>query len=247
MKKLIAMLLCLTLILSFAACAAKEEEQPTVEEETTVTEEETKEEETKEEETTEEETTEEETEEDNQPATMPEEGEEGGEMPEVGVDAATGDSAAALEILETIWADYADDEKFPVIGGNIENAVDGAPGAYDMAYAENMSFNLLIPAEQIANVTGVASMIHMMNANTFTCGVFTLAEGVSAEDFGAAMQAAVQGNMWMCGFPETLVIASFDGAHVLVAFGVNDAMNPFQTHLASAYPEAVTLVNEPIA
>ena len=116
-----------------------------------------------------------------------------------------------------------------------------------MDYAENMTVNLLIPAEQIANVTDVASMIHMMNANTFTCGAFTLAEGVTAEDFGAAMQAAVQGNMWMCGFPETLVIAVVDGAHVLVAFGVNDAMNPFQTHLANVYPEAVTLVNEPIA
>ena len=33
----------------------------------------------------------------------------------------------------------------------------------------------------------VASMIHAMNANTFTCGVFHLVDGVSAETFAATM------------------------------------------------------------
>lgn len=154
--------------------------------------------------------------------------------------------ASALEILETVWADYAEEEKFPVIGGSMAAPVDGAPGSYDIA-DENITYNLLIPADQLANVTEAASMIHMMNANTFTCGVFKLAEGVSASDFGAAMQTAVQGNMWMCGFPETLLIKDIAGAYVLVAFGVNDAMTPFETHFSAVYPDAETLVNEPIA
>ena len=122
-----------------------------------------------------------------------------------------------------------------------------APGNYDMAYAENMTYNLLVPAEQLTNVAEAASMIHMMNANTFTCGAFKLAEGVSAADFGAAMQAAVQGNMWMCGFPERLLIQSIGGSYVVVAFGINDAMTPFAAHLAEAYPNAETLADEPIA
>ena len=154
---------------------------------------------------------------------------------------------SALEVLENTWALYGDEEKFSIIGGNIENSVMDAPGTYDLAYAENMTYNLLIPAEQIENVTDVASMIHMMNANTFTCGAFKLAEGVSAADFGAAMQAAVQGNQWMCGFPERLLIQSIGGEYVVVAFGIGDAMTPFATHLAEAYPNAETLVDEPIA
>ena len=155
--------------------------------------------------------------------------------------------ASALEILENVWAGYGDEEKFPIIGGNMEANIMDAPGSYDMAYAENMTYNLLVPAEQLANVAEAASMIHMMNANTFTCGAFKLAEGVSAADFGAAMQAAVQGNMWMCGFPERLLIQSIGGEYVVVAFGVNDAMTPFATHLAEAYANAETLVDEPIA
>ena len=154
--------------------------------------------------------------------------------------------ASALEILETVWADYTDEEKFSVIGGNIEANIMDAPGNYDMTYAENMSWNLLVPADQIANITEAASMIHMMNANTFTCGAFKLADGVAAADFGAAMQQAIQNNQWMCGFPDSLLIRSFGDTYVVVAFGVNDAMTPFEAHLSAAYPGFETLYNESI-
>lgn len=154
--------------------------------------------------------------------------------------------ATALEILETVWGNYAEEEKFSVIGGNIEAGIMDAPGSYDMTYAENMTWNLLVPAERIADVTEAASMIHMMNANTFTCGVFKLAEGVSAADFGAAMKDAVLNNQWMCGFPETLLIRSLGDNYVVMAYGVNDAMTPFETHLTAAYPDMVTIASEPI-
>ena len=154
--------------------------------------------------------------------------------------------ASALEVLETVWAMYGAEEKFPVIGGDMGSPVSDAPGSYNLA-DENISYTLLIPAEQLKNVTEAASMIHMMNANTFTCGVFRLAEGVSAADFGNAMKDAVMNNRWMCGFPETLVIQNIADTYVLAAFGVNDAINPFMTYLNAAYPQSVNLVKEAIA
>ena len=154
--------------------------------------------------------------------------------------------ASALEVLETIWADYAEDEKFAVIGGSMAAPVDGAPGSYDIT-DENITYNLLIPADQLANITEAASMIHMMNANTFTGAVYKLAGGVAAADFAAAMQTAIQGNQWMCGFPDQLLISAFGDTYVLVAFGVNDAMGPFTGHFEAVYPGFETLVSEPIA
>ena len=154
---------------------------------------------------------------------------------------------SALEILENIWNAYGEDEKFAVIGGNMEAPVDGAPGNYDMAYAENLTWNLLVPADQLANVDQAATMIHMMNANTFTSGVVHMAAGADAAAFAAAMREAVQSNRWMCGFPETLVIAVIGGEYVLVAFGVNDAMNPFMTHFGEAFADANILFNEAVA
>ena len=152
--------------------------------------------------------------------------------------------ASALEMLEKIWADYSEDEKFAIIGGSMAAPVDGAPGSYDLA-DENITYSLLIPAEQLANVTEAASMIHMMNANTFTCAAYKLT-GISAADFGAAMKDAIMNNQWMCGFPDSLLIRAIGDQYVVVAFGVNDAMTPFEAHMSAVYPGAETIVNEPI-
>ena len=159
--------------------------------------------------------------------------------------------SSALEVLESIWAAYAEDEKFPVIGGSIDPETGNAanmegPGSYDMAQAENLSNNLLIPAEELDNVDEAATMIHMMNANTFTCGVVHLKDGANAEAFAEAMQAAIQGNQWMCGFPDKLMIGTM-GNYVLVAFGVNDAMDPFQEHLGTVYSGIQIAYDEAIA
>lgn len=154
--------------------------------------------------------------------------------------------ASALEILETVWADYAEEEKFSIIGGNIEANIMDAPGNYDMTYAENMTWNLLVPSDRLANVEEAASMIHMMNANTFTCGAFKLT-GTTAADFGAAMKDAILNNQWMCGFPDSLLIRNFGDTYVVVAFGVSDAMTPFEKHLSTVYPGFETMYNEPIA
>lgn len=154
--------------------------------------------------------------------------------------------ASALEILETVWADFAEEEKFPVIGGSMAAPVDNAPGSYDLA-DENISYQLLIPADQLGSVTEAASMIHMMNANTFTCAAYKLADGVTAAEFGAAMKDAVMNNQWMCGFPDSLLIRAFGDSYVVVAFGINDAMTPFDTHLTAAYPGMETIASESIA
>ena len=153
---------------------------------------------------------------------------------------------SSLAVLESIWANYAEEEKFAVIGGNMESPVDGAPGNYDMAYAENLTWNLLVPAEQLASVDEAATMIHMMNVNTFTSGVVHLTEGTDAAAFAQVMRDAIQSNRWMCGFPETLTVAVIGGEYVVIAFGVNDAMNPFMTHFAEAFPGADILFNEAI-
>ena len=199
MKKLIALLMALTMVAMMAACSTGNNETP---------------------------------------ATDATETTEAVNVPTVG---------SALEVLETIWNAYGDDEKFAVIGGNIENAVDGAPGNYDLAYAENLTYNLLVPAELIANIDDAASMIHMMNANNFTSGVVHLTEGTDVAAFTEAMHTAISTNPWICGFPEKMIVAVIDGSYVLISFGVNDAMNPFEAHLTEVYANAEIIYNEALA
>jgi hypothetical protein len=154
--------------------------------------------------------------------------------------------ASALEVLENIWALYGDNEKFSVYGGNpkenYEDNIWDAPGSYDLT-DENMSFNLLIPADQIPNVDDVASMTHGMMANNFNSAVFHLTAGTDAKAFADSMYQAVSGNMWMCGMPERTIVATL-GEYVIMAYGVGDAMVSFETHLVEAYPDADLVYNE---
>lgn len=150
---------------------------------------------------------------------------------------------SALEVLEKVWALYAEDQKFYAMGGDYNAPVDNAPGSVELSNTDFLTYNLLVPEAEQAGLVEAASLIHAMNANTFTCGAYVVGD---AEAFASAMQTAIQGNQWMCGFPETLYIVNV-GGYVVVAFGVNDAMTPFQTNLTTAFPGATELVNEPIA
>jgi len=84
----------------------------------------------------------------------------------------------------------------------------------------------------------------MMNANSFNAAVYHLVEGADVQSFTEAMYQAVSGNMWMCGMPDRVIVAAITSEYVLVVYGVNDAMTPFETHLGTAYPDAVIAYNE---
>ena len=217
MKKIIAMLLVAVMAVSMAACGAAEAESTTTAPvETTV---------------------------DTTPAqtegTEPVETE--GTEP-VETTPVVADNAASA-VLNAAWALYAEDQKFFAMGGDYNAPVDGAAGP--VTAEDHMTASLIVPETELANIAEAAALMHAMNANTFTGAAYKLVEGADATAFVTAMQTAIQGNQWMCGFPETLLIVNVDGI-IVVAFGHGDAMTPFQTNLTAAYANAEILVNEAI-
>lgn len=152
----------------------------------------------------------------------------------------------ANKVLTAIWNAVAEESKFFAVGGDFSAPVDGAPGNYSLE-DEGLSTTLLLPAEQLANVDEAASLMHAMMANNFTCGVFHMAEGADAAALADAMKAAITGNQWICGMPEKLLIAVIDGEYVLACFGINDAVNPFEAAMGTAYADADVKYSEAIA
>ena len=148
---------------------------------------------------------------------------------------------SALEVLETVWALYGEDEKFFVMGGDFDAPVDGAPGA--AANTDWLTGTLLVPEEQLANVKEAASVAHGMMINNFACGAFRVEGDTKA--FADAMHAKISANPWICGQPEKMVIAVL-GDFVVAVYGVNDAVNPFETKLTTAYPTAELAYSEAI-
>ncbi len=148
--------------------------------------------------------------------------------------------ANSLELLNNVFAAYAEDQKPPVLGGSGDTAnYDGGPGALgDLSAAE---YQLHVSADQMANVVEGAHMMFAMNANSLTAGVLKVNGDVNA--FVQALKESVINTEWMCGFPEQLVIYTM-GEYVIMAFGLElDFIAPFVTALTTAYPDAVEAVN----
>lgn len=152
-----------------------------------------------------------------------------------------------LTLLETVWDSYGDAEKFAVYGGgpNGEDMVDGAPGAFALDDPEALDTVLGFPAGEADRLDGAASLIHGMNANTFTCGAFHTAAGEDVSALAQAAQDNIAAREWICGFPEQLVVATY-GNCVVVCFGAKDLTDVFLTKLSGAFPEAVTVCDQPI-
>lgn len=150
----------------------------------------------------------------------------------------------ALEILTNIWNGYDEDQKFPVAGGDYDNISDNAPGKLDVSNTEALRSILIVPEEAASMVDDGASMMHAMNANTFTGGAFHLTEAADRGEFTDALKEAVLNNQWMCGFPEEFIVYGVGDEYVVSAFGKSDTIGYFKEQLLKQYPSAEALVEE---
>lgn len=154
---------------------------------------------------------------------------------------------SSVALLNSVWDTYAEEEKFFVMGGDFSNPVDNAAGAFNLTDVENATATLHIAEDALALVDEAGTMIHGMNANTFTAAAYHLKDANNAETLVNSLKDSIKSTQWMCGFPDTLIIYTV-GDYVVAAFGNTDAIETFKTKLATVYGESATLnVEESLA
>ena len=151
----------------------------------------------------------------------------------------------ALTILNAIWNTYSDEEKFPAAGGDSEHAVDGAPGSFDVSNADSLNYQLTFPTDDASLIDSAASLVHMMNLNTFTCGAFHVADANNVARLADDLRTTIQAKRWMCGFPDKLVIVTV-GQSVLSVYGNEELVNTFRDKLLTSYSAATAVYDEAI-
>ena len=158
----------------------------------------------------------------------------------------TGDVSDALTLLNTVWGTYSEEEKFPVTGGDYDHPVDDAPGAFDISNADNMDYMLGFPGPSVANLVDAASLMHMMNANTFTAGAFHVASSSDVDSVVSDLKDNIMNRQWMCGFPDKLVILTL-GDYVVSCYGAEDLVDQFSEKVTEAFTDAAVVCDEAIA
>lgn len=149
-----------------------------------------------------------------------------------------------LEILTKVWESYPDTDKFAATGGDYNHTVENAPGEFDINDKESLSFLLVVPDDAAAYLDQASSLMHAMNANTFTSAAFHITAAKNTETFVNSYKEALLNNQWMCGFPEQLLFVQINSDYVVSAFGNGEMIQTFKTALTKQYPSAKILAEE---
>lgn len=155
--------------------------------------------------------------------------------------------ASALEVLETVAGAYTAEDQFAMYGGDQEHAVMDAPGSFDIRKTEELEAALGLPAALADGLEDAASMVHMMNSNTFTGAAYRLKDHTDKTAFVQEATSALLKKQWMCGQPDTLAVLDVDGSYLIIAYGEAEIMKTFQAHALSALPSAKVLTEAPVA
>ena len=145
-------------------------------------------------------------------------------------DGSTSSYSSAVEVLETVYGVYSEDQKFPIGGGDSEHMTTDAPGAFDVSKTEELTSTLSLPESETTHIDDAASMIHMM----------------SADEFADALKEGILAKQWICGMPDTLVVINVDGQYVIAAYGADDLVETFKDNALSALDGAEAIIDTPV-
>ena len=161
-------------------------------------------------------------------------------------DAAKGQAKSASEILEKVWSKYSADEKFPATGGSEKHMKEDKPGKFDVSDAEALDFELGFPKANASEIDDAASLMHMLNQNNFSCGVYHVKDSGNVETLAGKIKENILARQWLCGFPEKLVILSV-GDYIVSVFGAAELTDTFTSKLSAEYSSTKQLFDVPIA
>lgn len=132
------------------------------------------------------------------------------------------------EILNKVYETYKEDQKFPIEGGDIENPTIDKAAANDISKKEELDLFLGLPSSLAEKIDGAASMIHQLNANTFTGAAYHMKEGVDKNEFAKEMKAHLDKKQWICGAPNSFLVIEVDKEYLITVFGNNELTEVFK-------------------
>lgn len=154
---------------------------------------------------------------------------------------------SAEVLLNNVWDKFTAEEQFAVVGGDAAHSVENAAGIVDIQDTDTITALLHISEDGLAYVKDAASLMHMMNSNTFTAAAYQLNDAANTEALVDSLKESISGTRWICGFPEMLNIYTVSDDYVTAAFGTADNLEHFKTHLTEVYGDsAVLCVDMPI-
>lgn len=119
------------------------------------------------------------------------------------------------------------------------------PGPFSLDNPDELDRLTGFPASEVGKIDSAASMIHMMNTNTFSTGAYHVVEGTDTAALCKSIRDNIASIRWMCGFPDKFIVAEV-GDYIVCAYGLEDLIDSYVKHMSEAYPFTTIVFEENI-
>lgn len=142
---------------------------------------------------------------------------------------------SGADLISQVWAKFTEDQKFAVMGGDMNNLVNGDAGKFDIADTDGLGYTLHFPVASVELIDEAASLVHAMNANTFTAAAVHLKDAKDMDALCDAIKAEVMSTQWMCGFPDGLRIYAVGSDYIVYFIGNTDNITNFAGYITDTF------------
>lgn len=116
-------------------------------------------------------------------------------------------------------------------GGDYETMVNGAPGNFNLKSedaASSLEYMTTFPTSEISKIDEAVTFMFTLNKNSFTAGAYHFTNESDVDAGIEAIKTAYANQHWVCGTPDVLVVIEVPGNYVIAAYGLTDYIETFK-------------------
>lgn len=150
---------------------------------------------------------------------------------------------SAEDVLVKVWACYGENDKFNIVGGDMDNMAMGCPCDFSLTAVSEMENMLGVPESTVSMLENAATMADEMDSYIYTVAAYCVKDSSNVTKFRETVEENLLNKEWGETIPDKLVVATLDSDYVIVAYGTEDKMDTFVDRLEYA-TDAKVIVNK---
>ena len=155
-------------------------------------------------------------------------------------------AAAEFEANNPMPADDASDEVWEAYWMAYSAATQG-PGNVVVEYTEENTYlaSISFPVDKIDLIDCAASVFHGMMLNNFTGAVYHVADSANVATVAEALKASIASTQWVCGQPEVYTIITV-GDFIVAIYGLDMIATDLTNVIEGLYDNAIVVCKEAV-
>lgn len=129
------------------------------------------------------------------------------------------------------------------------SAATQGPGRVAPEYDEENNTYLAsvnFPVEHVALIDSAASVFHGMMLNNFTCAAYRVADAANVDTLVNALKTSIGSAQWVCGQPEVYTIITVDN-YVIAIYGLEMIIDDVTNTVEGLFENATVVCKEAVA